>query len=230
MISFNEVKHTYTNTETDESYISVTTLLGNYKTPFDKDLHSTRVANREGVPKEMVLEMWSKEAKIATDKGTNIHKVMENYISLGEELSKYEYLYKSYEKCESENIEKYNKVLSEQLLYNHTYRVAGIADLIYDQGNYFTIGDFKTNKKFNFTSSFNDYLLYPVNHLQSCEFNNYALQLSMYAYLYENMSGKKCKGLVIYHLEDKKWRSYRCNYLKLEAEIIFKDYMLNHLK
>ena len=61
MIVFNEEKHTYTNSKTDEKYISVTTLLGKYKTPFDKDKHSLRVAEREGVPQEMVLEMWEKE-------------------------------------------------------------------------------------------------------------------------------------------------------------------------
>ena len=70
MINFDSAAHTYTNSETQEKYISVTTLLGAYKYPFDKDKHSRRVADREGVSQELVLEMWAKENKKATDKVT----------------------------------------------------------------------------------------------------------------------------------------------------------------
>ena len=37
--------------DTKEKFISVTTLLGKYKPPFDSDKHATRVAKREGVPR-----------------------------------------------------------------------------------------------------------------------------------------------------------------------------------
>ena len=48
-IKFDEAAHTYTHTETGEPFISVTTLLGKYKQPFDRDGHSKRVAEIEGV-------------------------------------------------------------------------------------------------------------------------------------------------------------------------------------
>ena len=66
-IKFDEKSHTYTHTETKEKFISVTTLLGKYKKPFDKEFHAKRVANREGVPIEMVLEMWESEKNKACD-------------------------------------------------------------------------------------------------------------------------------------------------------------------
>lgn len=227
MIIFDEASHTYTNDKTKEKYISVTTLLGKYKNPFDKEKHSLRVAEREGVPQELVLEMWAKENKKSTDRGTKIHKLMENYVSFGEKVDDYNWLYSSYEKVVSYTIDKFKKIYSENLLHDDDYCVAGIADLIYDHGDYFTIGDFKTNKKFNFSSDFNEVFKAPVSHLPYCEFNNYALQMSMYAYMYEKSSGKKCKKIVVYYLREDKWQPIHCNYLKSDIENILTHYSDN---
>ena len=230
MIVFNEEAHTYTNSKTQERYISVTTLLGKYKTPFDKDKHSLRVAEREGVTQEMVLEMWQKENKKATDRGTKIHKLMENYVSFGEKTEDYDWLYKSYDKAVSYTIEKFKKIYSENLLYNDEFKIAGTADLIYDHGDYFTIGDFKTNKKFNYTSDFNEHFKSPIEHLLYCEFNNYALQMSLYAYMYEISSGKKCKKIVVFYLKEDKWIPIHCNYMKSDIKNILQHYQQNKLE
>lgn len=224
MIVFDEKLHTYTNSESKEKYISVTTLLGKYKTPFDKDKHSLRVAEREGVSQELVLEMWDKENKKATDRGTKIHKLMENYVSYGEKAEDYDWLYKSYDKVTSHSVNKFKKIYSENLLHDHSYKIAGTADLIYDHGDYFTIGDFKTNKKFNYTSDFNEYFKDPIDHLPYCEFNNYALQMSMYAYMYEKISNKKCKKILVFYLREDKWQPIYCNYLKSDICNILNHY------
>jgi ATP-dependent exoDNAse (exonuclease V) beta subunit len=229
MIKFDEAAHTYTNTETEEKYISVTTLLGLYKTPFDKDKHSKRVAEREGVSQEMVLEMWDKENKKATTRGTKIHKLMEDYVCFGEKAKDYDWVYKSYDSVVERSIDKHKKVYSENLLHDHTYKVAGTADLIYDHGDYFTIADFKTNKRFNFSSDFNEWFKDPITHLQYCEFNNYALQMSMYAYMYEKISGKKCKKVVVFYLREDKWQPYHCNYLKSDIVQILNHYAINKI-
>lgn len=230
MITFNEKLHSYTNDKTGTQYISVTTLLSKYKSPFDKDRHSLRVAEREGVSQEMVLEMWEKENKRATDRGTKIHKLMENYVSFGEKAEDYDWLYKSYDKVISYSIDKYKEIHSENLLFSHEYEIAGTADLIYDHGDYFTIGDFKTNKKFNFSSNFNDHFKDPIDHLPYCEFNNYALQMSMYAYMYEKISGKKCKKIVVFYLKEDKWQPIHCNYLKSDIKNILTHYRQNKLE
>lgn len=225
MIYFNEDKHTYTNTETDEKYISVTTLLGKYKTLFDKDKHSRRVAQREGIPQDMVLEMWRSENKKSTDRGTKIHKVMEKYITDGERgEGVLELLYSSYNDTISSSVDRFSNVYSEILLYNNSFKIAGTADLIYDHGEYFTIGDFKTNKRFNYSSNYNEHFKDPINHLQYCEHNNYALQMSMYAYMYEQMSNKKCKKIFVLYLENDKWVPIYCNYLKSDIKNILSHY------
>lgn len=227
MIKFDVDSHTYTNDETAEVYISVTTLIGEYKTPFDKDKHSLRVSQREGVPQEMVLEMWAAENKRATDRGTEIHKLMENYILNKDVVEGYEYMYESYDNTVKYNVDRYKSVLCENLLFNHDYKLAGTADLIYDHGDYFTIGDFKTNKKFAFSSAFNDYFKDPLDHLPYCEFNAYALQMSIYAYMYEKISGKKCRKIVVFYMKNDKWTPIHCNYIKGDVERLLAHYRLN---
>jgi len=230
MIVFDEKSHTYTNTESNNRYISVTTLLGKYKKPFDSDGHSKRVAEREGVTQEFVLESWKATTKTATDKGTKIHSLMEQFVKTGEVVDTYNYLYKSYDSLVSRVIGTYKKVHSEKLLFLHDYEVAGTSDLIYERKDDFIVADFKTNKQYRFNSDFNDYFKAPVEHLQTCEFNTYSLQLSLYAYMYEQESGKKCSKLVTFYLQEDKWIPYHSNYLKADVLNILKDYQFNQQK
>jgi ATP-dependent exoDNAse (exonuclease V) beta subunit len=224
MIIFDEASHTYTNNETDEKYISVTTLISKYKKPFDKELHSLRVSKREGVPQEMVLEMWEQENKRSTDRGSLIHKLLEDYLTVGEVVSDYSWLYRSYDKIVADNIDSFRSFDSERLLFNDEYKVAGTADLIYDHGEYFTIGDFKTNKRFLFNSKYNEYFNDPISHLSYCEFNSYALQLSIYAYMHEQITGKKCCKIVVFYLNESNFVPIYCNYLKQDVINMFKHY------
>jgi len=218
------------NTETKEKFTSVTTLLGKYKKPFEKELHAKRVADREGVPVEMVLEMWEKEKNRACDRGTKIHKLLEDYIEYGETDDIHGWLYKTYDKSVERHIDKFDKILSESLVYNEDYKIAGLADLIYEHKNgEFTVGDFKTNKKFRFSSPFGERMLAPIDHLHNCEFNVYALQLSMYAYMYEKLTGKKCRKCVIFYLKDDAFRAYHVNYLKSDIEVLLKHHKINTL-
>ncbi len=219
-IKFDEKSHTYTHVDTNEPFISVTTLLGEYKQPFDRDGHSKRVADREGVPQELVLEMWEQEKNKACTRGTNIHAVLEDYINYGDVEDNYGWLCKSYDKAVERSIDSFKNVLSENLLYDEDNGVAGTADLIYEHKHEFTIGDFKTNKRFRFSSPYSERLKDPVSHLHNCEFNLYGLQLSLYAYLYEKMSGKRCRKCVIFYLQDDRFLSYHINYMKAEVEAI----------
>jgi len=223
-VKFDEESHTYTH-KTLDKLISVTTLLGKYKKPFDSNYHAERVAKREGVSKDIVLEMWEAEKNKACDKGTKIHKLLEDYISYGDIKNDYGWLYKSYDKSVEYYIDRFSKVYCEKLLYNEEYKVAGTADLIYEHSkDEFTLGDFKTNKKFRFSSPFGERLLEPVDHLHNCENNIYALQLSIYAYFYEQLTGKRCRKLVIFYLSGDRFKAYHCNYLKSDVEKVLENY------
>jgi hypothetical protein len=224
-ITFTEWNHTYTHNETGEKFTSVTTILGKYKKPFDSDSAATRVAKREGVSKEMVLEMWEKEKNKACDRGTSLHKLLEDYITIGEQVDDYGWLYKTYDRCAEYNVDRYKKVLCEQLLWNEELKVSGLADLIYEhKDGTFTIGDFKTNKRYRFSSDYNEWMLPPLDHLTVCEHSTYTMQLSIYAWLYEQLTGKKCRKLVIYYLKGDRFVAHHGNYMKAEVENLLKDF------
>lgn len=226
MVIFDPEEHKYTNDETGEVYISATTILGKYKPKFDADGMAERVARRDGISKQMVLDTWEAITKKATDKGSFVHKLLEDYILTGVRNDKVPWLFDSFDARIADNVEKYSKVHSEKLLYNHDYKIAGTADLIFDQGNYFYVGDFKTNKAFKFESKYNEFHLKPIDHLMCCEFNSYALQLSLYAYMYELLSGKKCKKLFIMYLrtDRKDFDVHHVNYMKSEVQLLLEDY------
>jgi len=227
-ITFKEENHTYTHNVTGERFTSVTTLLGKYKKPFDSDGAATRVAKREGVTKEMILEMWEKEKNRACDRGTEIHKLLEDYITYGDQADDWGWLYKSYDKVRDWNIDKFDKVLCEQLVWSEDFKVSGLADLIYEhKDGTFTVGDFKTNKRYRFGSDFGEWMLEPLDHLSVCEHSTYTMQLSLYAYLYEQMTGKKCRKLVIYYLNKDKFIAYHGNYMKAEVKELLKHFFYN---
>lgn len=224
-ITFDEPSHTYTHNETGEKFTSVTTLLGQYKKPFDSDGMSKRIAKREGVSQECVLEMWEKEKNRACDRGTEIHKLLEDYISFGDQADDWGWLYKSYDKSREWNIDRFDKVLCEQLVWNEDFKISGLADLFYiHKDGTFTVGDFKTNKRYRFGSQYGEWMLEPLDHLSVCEHSTYTMQLSIYAYLYEQMTGMKCRKLVIYYLNKDKFVAYHGNYMKAEVKELFKHH------
>ncbi|NBP03210.1 MAG: hypothetical protein EBU90_24555 [Proteobacteria bacterium] len=224
-IVFNEEKHLYTNSNTGEIYTSATQLLSKFKKPFDKYKHSQRVAEREGVTQQEILDRWEQMKDTSIVKGKNIHKLMENYIRFGGQEPGWSWLYSSFEKQREQIFEKYDEIHSELLLYNDEFKIAGTCDGLIESKYEFSIFDFKTNKKLSTSNPFGDYLLYPLDFLQVCEYNVYALQLSLYAYMYEKISGKRVRNLSILYLKNDYLKTFNVPYLKFEVKV-----MLNHYK
>ena len=225
MIVFNEVDHTYKNTDTDRYYTSVSKLLSLYKEPFDKDFFAERAARKQGVSKEEILEKWNKDNKTACDKGQNIHTIIENYIQTGEigDQKLIDELNEVFDK------DDFKLVRSEYLVWNDTFEIAGTSDMICDVNNdVFDVYDFKTNKKFLFENQYGKYLKAPLNNLQQCQFNDYGLQLSLYAYMYSGYANKKVRKICIFYHDGKKFHKYHVPYLYWEVSALLKHYSLNH--
>jgi ATP-dependent exoDNAse (exonuclease V) beta subunit len=229
-IVLDEESHIYTNTDTGEKYTSVSKLISTYKKPFDSDLHSKRVSQREGVSQDEILNRWKELTVTAQNRGTKIHLIMEEFLKHKKVQKGYEKLAQSFVSKTSYIINNKSIVESEKILHNHDYKIAGTADMVVTNGNFFHILDFKTNKAFNFSSKYNNYFYEPLDFLSECEFNTYTIQLSVYAYMYELMSGKKCSGLkILYYrsFEGKTfWQEIAASYIKPSVKQIFEDYKL----
>lgn len=220
MVVFNEEKHTYTNPDTGELYTSATTVIGKFQKPFDTDKFARLVAKKHGVTAEFVKESWKKETQKACDYGSDIHKALELDL-LGET-----------DKITSEQRELYidplksiwtpdiHKVTPEKVLWNHDYKVAGMTDVyVDDDSKHFSLFDFKTNKKFDFYSKYKDFMLAPLDHLTQCKFTTYALQLSLYAYMNQQLTGKKVNELAVLYYDRNavKWTKYNVPYMKRDV-------------
>lgn len=219
-----EETHKYINTETGEEYASVSSILSKFKKPFDKKYWSEKKAKDYGTSVEEVLDQWDGLRDFSCARGKNYHKIMEDYITLNKRDEENITLYESFDHI----LDRFGDIrcmYAEHIVYNDFYKVAGMADIIIDHGDQFSILDFKTNKKFRFYSPYNEYLLAPVGHLQACEHNTYALQLSLYAYMYEIQSGKKLRAMAINYLnaEKEKWNYIPVQYLKYEVHLLLKS-------
>lgn len=226
-VTLNHDTHVYTNTETGETYTSVTTFIGKYKKPFDKDKWSKYVAQRDGLSQEEVLDKWSNITTTAQNRGTNVHLIMENYIKEKKIEKGYEEFVDSFIKKTNGIILPDSKILSEELLYSHEHKLAGTADLIVENKNIFYVMDFKTNKKFNYTNKYNEYFFEPIDYLPQCEFTTYTIQLSIYARMHELLTGKKCAGMKVFYLREFKdktfWQDIPMIYMKDTVDKLFMD-------
>ena len=229
-VILNHDTHVYTNTETGETYTSVTTFIGKYKKPFDKDKWSKYVAQRDGLSQEEVLDKWSNITTTAQNRGTNVHLIMENYIKEKKIEKGYEEFVDSFIKKTNGIILPDSKILSEELLYSHEHKLAGTADLIVENKNIFHVMDFKTNKKFNYTNKYNEYFFEPIDYLPQCEFTTYTIQLSIYARMHELLTGKKCAGMKVFYLREFKdktfWQDIPMIYMKDTVDKLLKDKLL----
>ena len=234
-VVFEEEGHTYTNTETSELYISATTLLRDYHEPFDSIGAATRVSKREGVEMQFILDLWQRQNDEANVKGTFIHKIIEDHLTgqLTRDHPKILKLVKQFDAIQKDHVlPRYTEIHSEKVLWNHDHKLAGMADIIYDYKDGFIIGDIKTNKKFNFYSAYNDYMRAPVGHLHHCQFNEYCLQLSLYAFMREELTQTTCKGLVVYYYDPtlSDFVAYHLNYMKPEIELLITPYTSRTIK
>lgn len=226
-IVFKENTHQYFNTETGKEYLSGTKFIHLFEQPFDKENISKRVALKEGKTQQQVLDEWAKISKTACEYGTATHLLMEKYIKFGEEDNNYKVLYNTFNNCVGLAFKKAEAIHSEKLLWIDDFEIAGTADLIIDHpNNEFSIGDFKTNKKIEFYSNYGNHMLEPISHLSQCQHNIYALQLSLYAYMYSLLSGRKLRHVFLMHCKDMSqgWTYIPCNAMILEVRFMLHFY------
>jgi hypothetical protein len=226
---FNEEKHKYIDPEDGFVYRNVTSWLENFKPHFDFNAISQAVANRDGLDVEQVREDWTKKKVTSANFGTNLHKIFEQYYTTGKIIDKkFTNVIRDFDNLDLLDL-KNRKILFEKRVYNRDLGIAGTSDIVsISKNNTFDIADFKTNKRFRFTGiTKNDfYLLPPISHLPNCEYFIYSLQLSLYAMLFESMTGLTPGRLTVfwyyrnnssdYSDLNGEWRVFELPYLKRE--------------
>jgi len=207
---FNFVEHSYTDPIDNFCYTSVTKWLERFKKPFNEESAAKRIALREGVQLQTVLDEWRRKRDESKEFGTKIHKLLEIY-NLENKICDEDLLpvLNNFKKL---NLTFDKKMTSfEKLVFNKDIGIAGTSDVIVNNpdSKTFCIYDFKTNKKLRYSTPFNEFLLPPLNIYPSCEYFIYSLQLSMYAYLYKLMTGLEPLRLKIFWYSREEPENYK---------------------
>jgi ATP-dependent exoDNAse (exonuclease V) beta subunit len=228
-VKLDKKTHTYTNSK-GSVYKSVSSLIEQFVPFFDFEQKSYDYSLKYGIPVEEVRKSWRDKNRLSTDYGQKIHREIENLIT--------ENIFEHKDKIFNDIIQQVKKFKgaqaqfkSEEIIHDDNFMVAGTSDLIVERKSDFDIIDFKTNKKIKYLNPFEDkFLLFPVDNIPNAEYFKYALQLSLYGYLYEQKTKKTLYRLVMfwfkrkdpenYELFEGEWVRYSLPYLKEEAMAI----------
>jgi hypothetical protein len=182
-ITFDRVKHEYFYTKNDVTtqFKGVTSWIGEYKTPFDRQKQSKNTAKRLGISQQEVLDMWSDKNGSAIDYGNAVHDAIEEFYTHGVVSDEF--------KTEVLNSKKLldlyglEVIVCEFVVYDESVKRASPIDLLCwrESTQEYVIVDTKTPEKgIQFEGYKNQKMLYPLRHLDDCTYNHYSLQTGVY--------------------------------------------------
>lgn len=230
-VTLEPIEHRYWHKDGSE-YASLSRVRNHIKPHFEKEYLSRKVAEREGKTAQQVQDEWAAKGKVATDHGTRIHEALERYEKTAVILPADEDLRPMIIALTSE-YKDYYMVHQEKTLYDEEYKIAGTADHIIETTSHkksvLNIDDYKTNisKGIYFENKYKKYLLGPFQHVMDTNYFDYSLQLSCYAHMLENLTGRKIGTLSIVFIPPHNPLAYRripVNYMKMEVIALFNYY------
>lgn len=212
---------------------------------FDKVLLELHGISEDDFNKEQqaILDEWDEENRKSCERGTRIHAELENSFYTKKnniDISKY-HIGGKFECIKGRTeLDLENGIYPEYLIHrvseDRKLRIAGQIDLLVKKGNKLVIGDFKTNKKIETKSFFNQktktsaMMKYPLNNLQDCNYYHYCLQLSTYAWMLQKMNPEfEIEDLVLIHYDHQNNMTvYHLPYLKDEVIRMLNFYKKEH--
>jgi hypothetical protein len=214
ILQFTAHNHKYTSGD-DINWLSVTSLISNFKQPFDAEKIAAKVAKSKkskwyGMTPTEIKEAWRSEANRATSLGTWYHNQREADICGLTDMERYGTTVPIFKPIEKEGI-KYspiqkigNGVYPEHMVYLKSAGICGQSDLVEVINGVVHITDYKTNKEIKFEGFTNwegvsQKMASPLNHLDDCNLNHYAIQLSMYMFIILKHNPKLTAGTITIH-------------------------------
>lgn len=211
-MKFNESNHTYFN-DAGEQYLSCTSLIKKYCKPFDKQKIATKYAKKHKRKVQDVLDEWEKAGSDAVKKGLAFHSMKESELN-GKETVLIDEEEHTIIKAEWHDGVKINNTLKldagiypELIVWSDRYKVAGQVDLTeVTKKGYLNVKDYKTSKEikqhaFERWDGTKEMMKFPLHNLEDCNFNHYALQINLYAFLIKQQNRNlKLGKLYIEHI------------------------------
>jgi len=214
ILKFTAHDHKY-RSEDDMNWLSVTSLISNFKQPFDADKIAIKTSKSKkskwyGMTPEDIKAAWKNEAKRATDLGTWYHNCRESDICGLTNMERHGSTIPVFAPIEKEGV-KYSPnqklvdgIYPEHMVYLKSAGICGQSDLVEVIDGKVHITDYKTNKEIKVEGYTNwegisQKMSPPVHHLDDCHLNHYALQLSMYMFIILKHNPKLSPGILTIH-------------------------------
>ena len=245
---FTEHNHSYINVNTKKRYLSVSALKKAVSQPFDDEYwtmykalqasgfivkfipgnQEKRLINVNGSNVRLdvlktydltttpldLKKAWDEEAIKGKTRGSELHLVYEQYKQRKVTDQKF---YKTAEKVKQSD--RY-VVAQEIIVADDELMIAGTIDEIEINSNLdWFLEDLKTDKEIKTSNKFQKFKD-PLSHLEDCNFNTYAVQLNLYAYIVEKNTSIRFKGFNINHLSEDGIVKYSVPRLNLTDEIV----------
>lgn len=209
-------KHEYKSIDEEPiNWLSVTTLVGYFKQPFDAQAMSVKSAKNKkskwfGMTPEDIRDAWKSEALRATTLGTWYHNQRESDICELATMTKEGIEVPVFKPVEIDGI-KYapaqklvDGVYPEHMVFLKSAGICGQSDYVDVVNSKINILDYKTNKEIK-TESFKNWegisqkMKGPLAHLDDCNYMHYALQLSTYMYIMQKHNHRLDPGQMTLH-------------------------------
>lgn len=196
------------------TYLSATQLLDRFKDKFDTEAQAQRMSDSYGQTPEYWKKKWKNDCEVSIIRGNEIHNSREDYL-YGRGVDTIDGRHLQVRNKAIIPVRSYidlpDGVYPELKLWSHEHRIAGRADKIILRTvrgiipmileglqpnrnmaavRIADVEDYKTNKKiyrrgWQEKDGTRRMMLSVLSHLEDCEFNHYALQLSIYQYILE---------------------------------------------
>lgn len=215
-IIFRAEKHQYQSIDEDQiDWLSVTSFVGQFKQPFEADNISVKSSKNKkskwyGMTPEEIRAAWKSEAKRATDLGTWYHNQREAELCALDTIQREGVTVPIFKPIEIDGVKKapdqklVEGIYPEHMVYLKSAGICGQSDLVEVVNGHVNITDYKTNKEIK-TESFKNWegmsqkMFHPVSHLEDCNFNHYALQLSTYMFIILKHNPRLEPGVMTLH-------------------------------
>jgi len=259
-IVFEADTHSYVSIDPEDKtkWVSVTTLIGALKQPFDSLAIATKCSQNQkktnkwkGMSVKDIQQAWKNEADRACTLGNWYHDQREQDLISCQTIVKHDVelpvikpLLDGTGKKLAPLQKLINGIYPEHMVYLKSAGICGQSDLVEVANDTVHITDYKTNKKIDKTSFVNwegisKKMLGPLAHLDDCNLNHYNIQLSIYMYIIlKHNPNLKPGKLIIHHIsfnekEETDEFGYPITELSDQGEPIIRDievYELPYLK
>lgn len=202
-VKFREEDHTYWVGHIQLS--SVGSVVKRYSGAFDAAVAAMRVAEREGLPVEEILERWVESGRMASEKGHRIHEYIKRRLA-GDAPEADLPETRAWDQWWESASKTLEPICVECILHDLPAKIAGTVDLL----AYSTktgkchVFDWKSNKRFDVSARFKPFRLRPPFHrLPDCHLGRYSLQLGFYRRMAEkiqSVSGVELGASYVIHL------------------------------